>query len=111
MALAAHGETRLRGAGRLKAKESDRAESLVTMITTLGGKIKLTGDELIIKGGKRLSGGITDSFNDHRMAMAAAVASLISDAPVEILRPECISKSYPEFYQHFENLGGKIKSF
>lgn len=103
------GVTVIKNAQRLRIKESDRIKSTATLINSLGGKAEETDDGLIITGVGRFSGGKIDSFNDHRIAMSAGVASLISDGPVEITGAEAVNKSYPSFWEDFKALGGKIK--
>ena len=100
--------TVIKNAGRLRIKESDRIRSTATLINSLGGKAEETDDGLIITGVGKLSGGKIDSFNDHRIAMSGAIASLISSGPVEITGAEAVNKSYPSFWEDFKALGGKI---
>lgn len=104
VAAAAEGETRIINAGRLRIKESDRLRTTTEMLTNIGADITELDDGLIIKGKERLGGGIVDSANDHRIAMAAAVASCISSNPVTVKGSECIAKSYPYFWEDFEAL-------
>ena len=77
------------------------------MIRSLGGDITETDDGMIIVGKPFLTGGETDSFNDHRIAMAAAVASLKCKSDVVIRNAEAVNKSYPSFFEDFNKLGGK----
>lgn len=100
--------TVIKNASRLRIKESDRIKSTATMINNLGGKAIEKEDGLIITGVGRLLGGKVDSFNDHRIVMSSAIASLISDGPVEITGAEAVNKSYPTFWEDFKQLGGKI---
>ena len=104
------GVTVIKNAGRLRIKESDRIKSTAQLINNLGGNAKETDDGLIITGVKRLRGGKVESFNDHRIAMSAAIASIISDGPVEITDAEAVNKSYPAFWEDFKALGGNIKT-
>lgn len=109
LALAAKGTSTITGAKRLKIKESDRIRAVLSLIRALGGSASYdpTGT-LTVNGCGTISGGKCDSFSDHRIAMAAAVASAISDSPVTIDRFEAIEKSYPTFLEHFKALGGKL---
>ncbi|MBR6523889.1 MAG: 3-phosphoshikimate 1-carboxyvinyltransferase [Clostridia bacterium] len=100
--------TVIKNAGRLRIKESDRIKSTAELINNLGGKAEETDDGLIITGVGKFSGGKIDSFNDHRIAMSGAIASLISDGVVEIAGAEAVNKSYPSFWEDFKALGGKI---
>jgi len=96
------GTTRLTGANRLAGKESDRAAALEAELSRIGAKINRTGDVLEIIGG-HVSGGEVSAHNDHRIAMAAAVAGLASRHGVTIAGAECTAKSWPDF---FAVLGG-----
>lgn len=109
LAAASMGETRITHAERLRIKESDRLRSVSELISRLGGKIHEKDDGLIINGTGGLYGGTIDSFNDHRIAMSAAAASLISEHEVIIKNAQAVNKSYPEFWRDFEALGGQIK--
>ena len=104
VAAKAQGETRIYNAARLRLKESDRIESVCRMIASLGGDITATEDGMVIRGGKPLKGGTVDSCGDHRIAMAAAVASCICQEEVSILGAEAVEKSYPGFWDDFETL-------
>jgi len=108
LGAAAPGHTVLRGAGRLREKESDRAETLQELAGRLGVRIDLEGDEMIIHGGT-LHGGDAEAHQDHRIAMAAAVMALRAPQPVTIHGAECVNKSYPNFFGDLEKLGGKVK--
>ena len=92
---------------RLRLKESDRVASTVAMIENLGGKAEATEDTLTIFG-TGLTGGTVDSVNDHRIAMATAIAATVCSTPVTILGAECVRKSYPRFWEEYTRLGGKI---
>ena len=107
IAATAEGETVIFNAERLRIKESDRIMTTASMIRSLGGDVTETDDGLIINGKPFLSGGETDSFNDHRIAMAAAVASLRCKGDVIIRNAQAVSKSYPSFFDDYNRLGGK----
>lgn len=96
------------GGKRLRFKESDRIASTVELINNLGGVGEERNEGLVVQGSCGLKGGTVDSFGDHRIAMAAAVAALGSCGPVEIINPEVVKKSYPGFFTEFEKLGGNI---
>ena len=108
IAAAADGETRLIDAARLKLKESDRIEAITQTLNALGADAKGTDDSIIIRGGKRLTGGTVDSCGDHRIAMMAACLSVISDAPTTITRAEAVRKSYPGFFDDIRKLGLRV---
>lgn len=107
VAATAEGETVIYNAERLRLKESDRIMTTASMIRSLGGDIAETDDGLIINGKPALSGGETPSFNDHRIAMAAAVAAARCTGSVTIRNAEAVNKSYPEFFKDYNKLGGK----
>ena len=71
------------------------------MLQNLGADAEETADGLLIRGGKPLTGGTVDSANDHRIAMAAAVASTLCTGPVTVLGAEAVNKSYPRFWEDF----------
>lgn len=106
VALAVHceGTTRIRGIERLANKESRRAEALVSAFSSLGAKITLQGNELIIEN-SRLKGGIVSGFQDHRIIMSVAIAALDADAPVTIDGTEAVSKSYENFFVDLKKIG------
>ena len=104
VAAGALGETRIIHAERLRIKESDRLFTTATMLKNLGADIEETEDGLIIKGKETLNGGTTEAFNDHRIAMSAAVAAGISASPVTVLGAECTDKSFPGFWDTLEAL-------
>lgn len=91
--------------GRLRLKESDRVASTVAMINQLGGRAEATDDTLTVYPGT-FSGGTVDACNDHRIAMAAAIAATVSKDAVTILGAECVQKSYPGFWDEYKLLGG-----
>ena len=103
-ASVAEGETRIYNASRLRLKESDRIESVCSLLSGLGADIRATEDGMIIRGKRSLAGGELDSFNDHRIAMSAAIASLVCENTVRISQFEAINKSYPSFLDGFETV-------
>ncbi|MBR5059954.1 MAG: 3-phosphoshikimate 1-carboxyvinyltransferase [Clostridia bacterium] len=98
------GETVFENAGRLRFKESDRIKSTVRMINSLGGEAAETGNGIVVKGRKTLSGGIADTQNDHRIAMACAVMSSFCSGDVRVEGHKCVAKSYPGFWEDFFGL-------
>jgi 3-phosphoshikimate 1-carboxyvinyltransferase len=109
LALACNGKSIITGTSRLTSKESDRGKILEETLSKLGGKIRNYNDRIEIEGGIPLTGGNVSAGNDHRIAMALTTASLICKSPVIIDGMECINKSYPDFINDFQKLGGKIK--
>lgn len=106
VAATAQGTTRIYNASRLRLKESDRIRSTVEAINALGGNAAETDDGIIINGKSFLNGGTVESFNDHRIVMAATVASQKCKNCVIIKNAQAINKSYPEFFKDFGLLGG-----
>ena len=93
---------------RLRLKESDRVKSVIAMLEALGGKASATEDTLTVCG-TGLKGGTVDSRNDHRIAMAAAIAATVCQKSVTILGAQCVEKSYPGFFEEFRKLGGSYE--
>ncbi len=104
----AEGKTEFINAKRLRLKESDRLVTTRKMIENLGGKAFEEPESLTVEGVRKLKGGKTESFNDHRLAMASAIGSIISENKVIIKDAEAVNKSYPKFYEDFKSLGGNI---
>lgn len=102
------GQTHFVNAGRLRMKESDRIHSVVKMLSSLGCSASESVDSLTVMGSK-ISGGVVDSANDHRIAMSAAIAATVSHAPVTVLGAEAVSKSYPDFWKDYAALGGQFE--
>jgi 3-phosphoshikimate 1-carboxyvinyltransferase len=107
LACNCEGKTVLTGVERLIHKESNRALALECEFTELGGEIRLAGNQMEITG-KRLKGGTILSHNDHRIAMACAVAAINVSHHVIIEGSECIAKSYPNFFEDMKSLGARI---
>lgn len=107
LSCAAQGETRIFNAARLRAKESDRLSATAALITSLGGNITELPDGLIVRGAA-LRGGTVDSYNDHRIAMSAAVAACMCSENVTVLNPDCVNKSFPKFWESFDALERKV---
>jgi 3-phosphoshikimate 1-carboxyvinyltransferase len=98
----AKGTSRIINASRLRIKESDRLAAMAQELQNLGALIKETDDSLIITGQTSLRGGVVDAHNDHRIAMAMALASIGCTGPVILTGWESVQKSYPEFWIDFE---------
>lgn len=103
LATACRGTSRIHGTQRLSGKESNRALSIQDTLGTLGARIRLEDDDMIIEGGP-LHGGAVDANQDHRIAMMAAVASLAAGEPVIIMGSECVAKSWPGFFTDFASI-------
>lgn len=98
------GISRITGAARLRWKESDRLRTTTALIRSLGGEAEELPDGIVIHGNGSLRGGTAETFNDHRIAMSAAVAAVLCAEPVTVLGAECVGKSYPRFWKDFEAL-------
>lgn len=111
LALAASraaGVTVIENAARLRLKECDRLEATCRELTRLGARAEIRDDRLIISGGGEWQGCAAESYGDHRMAMFLAIAGAGARGPVEIPRAECVAKSYPDFFDDFARLGGRV---
>ena len=110
MAAVRSGATRLTSAARLRIKESDRLAAVTQVLSALGADITEGPDSLTIRGKEVLAGGVkADSLNDHRIAMMAAISAARCVKPVTITDAQCVAKSYPNFWEDYEALGGKIQ--
>jgi 3-phosphoshikimate 1-carboxyvinyltransferase len=89
---------RIRDAAELRAKESDRIHAVATNLRVLGVHVEEYPDGLFVPGQQELHGGTVDSFGDHRIAMAFAVAGLLARGPVVINNPACVAISFPGFF-------------
>lgn len=94
-------------AERLRIKESDRLAACADMLNNLGGNVTVTSDGLEILPTNGLNGGTIDSYGDHRIVMAAAIAALNCKGDVIIKGAEAAEKSYPTFFEDYVKLGGK----
>ena len=101
-ALFAKGETVIKGIGNLRIKETDRIAALTKELIRLGAEVKTGKDYLIVRPGD-YTGAEIETYNDHRMAMSFAVAGLKIPG-VLIKNPNCVDKSFPDFFRRFENL-------
>ncbi|MFX3674713.1 MAG: 3-phosphoshikimate 1-carboxyvinyltransferase [Paenisporosarcina sp.] len=104
LATQANGVTVIKDAAELKVKETDRISAVVTELKKLGADIIATDDGMIIKGPTHLSGGLLDSYDDHRIGMMGAIASVIANDSIVIQDSSCISISYPNFFDHLKKL-------
>ncbi len=103
-ATQAHGTTVVRDAEELRVKESNRIDGLVEELRKMGARIEATPDGFIVEGPTRLRGAVVDGRGDHRMAMALAVAALVADGETLITGAECVSKTYPGFFNDLATL-------
>jgi 3-phosphoshikimate 1-carboxyvinyltransferase len=101
----ARGETVVRGAEELRAKESNRIEAVVEELRRVGGHIRATPDGFRIKGvPSRLRGGVVDSRGDHRLAMLGAVVGVASREGVDLRGADAAATSFPEFFDVLEQV-------
>lgn len=105
-ATQARGVTTVRGAKELRVKETDRIETVVSELRTLGARIDALDDGFVIEGPTRLHGGRVRSHGDHRLAMALCVAALVADGCVVVEDTECVRDSYPTFFEQLRSVGG-----
>lgn len=108
LAALSEGTTKIINAERVRIKECDRLKAMATELNKIGGEVEELKDGLIIKGKNSLKGGIVDSWNDHRIAMAMAVASIKCEEPLIITNSGAVKKSYPQFWEDFRRLGGVV---
>ena len=100
LAAAAEGESRIVGTRRLEHKESNRAEDIRKEFGKIGIEVDLSEPNVMKITGGKITGGVeVESYGDHRMAMTLAVAALLSDREITIKGAECVSKSYPDFFE------------
>jgi 3-phosphoshikimate 1-carboxyvinyltransferase len=107
LAACCDGESYVKGVHRLFHKESNRAESISEMLQDFDVPFSLEDDMLCITGVKKLQGTIINSYNDHRIVMAAAVGALRANGPVDILQTDAVNKSYPGFFNDLILCGGR----
>lgn len=101
-AALANGRTVIRNAKELRVKETDRITTVVNNLRAMGGVVEEFEDGMEIEGGHPLHGATLDSFGDHRIAMAFAIAGLFADGGTRILNTACVNTSYPGFAHHLQ---------
>ena len=109
LACTSEGSTHIYGAKRLEIKESDRLKTLTSELRAMGADVVNEVDGLRINGTCLLHGAVIDPHSDHRIAMACAIAALKAKGKTQILKAECVNKSYPNFFKDLKTLGGKIR--
>jgi 3-phosphoshikimate 1-carboxyvinyltransferase len=103
------GTCRIYGVDRLRFKESDRVSAMANGLMNMGVDVALSSNCMVIKGGGIRGGVVIDSYNDHRIAMAFAVLATVADNPTVIRNAECVSKSYPGFWDDIRKLGVRFE--
>ena len=106
MAAFAEGTTIIKDAAELKVKETDRIWTTTEGLKSLGVNVTPTEDGMIIHGGNPVHGGVVNSYLDHRIAMAFAIAGLAAEGTTTILDSQCVDVSYPDFFQTLEKIQG-----
>lgn len=105
-AAACEGTTMIENAARVRIKESDRLAAMENGLRDLGAAVSSTPDSLTIEGASRLAGGTAQGCNDHRIVMALSACAARADAPVTITDAQSIRKTYPNFFEDYNRLGG-----
>jgi 3-phosphoshikimate 1-carboxyvinyltransferase len=103
-AATAEGETWFRGVGELRVKEIDRLAAIAEGLDKMGAGMEVRGDDLLVRGGARLSGAKVTSGGDHRMAMSLAVAAAVAKGPTTLGGADAAAVSYPSFFTELERL-------
>ena len=104
-----HGKSRITNAARLRIKECDRLAAMEDCLNKIGGNVKALPDGLEIDGTGSLKGGEVGCFNDHRIAMSMSIAATKCENPLILRSAECVSKSYPNFFEVYKALGGIVE--
>ena len=105
----ARGESRIFNAAHVRLKESDRIAATTAFLRDMGAEVEETADGCIIKGGAKLMGAAVNSFKDHRILMAAAVAAMVAEGDTMISDGDCYRISYPDFVSDMRSLGVKME--
>lgn len=106
-AACAEGRTDIRDAAELRVKETDRLAALATNLRALGAQVTEHPDGLSIEGGRPLTGAVVESYDDHRIAMAMGVASLVARGETVLHNPGCAAVSFPDFWQVLAKAAGE----
>ena len=110
-AALADGKTIIKDAGELRVKESDRISAVAENLRKMGADLQETSDGMIINGGHELQGAELESFGDHRIAMAFAVAGIFASGQTIIRNAGCVAISYPNFEEHLIKLVSENRRF
>lgn len=102
----AKGEMRIYNAEHLRLKETDRIKTTAINLRRLGIEVKETEDGLIVRGGE-IRNGVVESFGDHRIAMAFSLLGLIGE--VTVRNAECVSVSYPNYFEDLRKIGARVE--
>ena len=104
-ALFARGQTTIRNVGNWRVKETDRLAAMATELRKVGAQVEEGSDYLKITPPEHISSAAIDTYNDHRMAMSFSLAAL-GDAPITINNPDCVSKTFPDYFQQLAGIAG-----
>jgi 3-phosphoshikimate 1-carboxyvinyltransferase len=107
LCAATSGRSVLKGLGRLRFKESDRLAAMTEGLREMGIQFRSGDDSLMIEGGKP-HGGIINPHQDHRIAMALSVLGMVAEGETTVLDADCVSKSYPMFWEDLAMIGAEI---
>lgn len=107
LAAAASGESKFTGISRARLKESNRIASMKEGLKSMGVDVTESSDTMVIQG-RTVNGAVIDPKNDHRIAMAFSILGTIA-GNTTIQNAECVSKTYPEYWDVFQKIGGKVK--
>ncbi len=102
------GVSSIEGVHRLTHKESNRAQTLQEEFDKMGVKITFKNNSMLIEGRNEVKSCTTHSRHDHRIAMACAVAALRAEGAIIIEDAEAVNKSYPQFWEHLQNLNAAV---
>lgn len=108
-AARAEGETTITGIRRLRYKESDRVATVKGMVKAMGGIAMVSEDSMTIKGVRATRGSVLDPSSDHRIAMACSILAMASEGETIIKNAECVSKSYPSFFEDLSRMGARVE--
>ena len=103
-AAAASGTTRIRGTGELRHKESDRVAGIAAGLGALGARGRVEGDDIEIRGARASGARVTETLDDHRLAMTFAVAGLIAEGETTVDHAGSAAISYPGFFRELEGV-------
>ena len=105
----AEGDTVFTGLAHVRVKETDRVAVMEAELTKIGAKVETTKDSMTVHGGSPIKGAEVESYDDHRIAMAMAVAGLFADGEMRVKDAECASVSFPNFFDLLGSAGASIE--
>jgi len=109
VAARARGHSILRGAGHLRFKESDRVDAMHRLLTAVGVRSEPLEDGIEVHGTGWIRGGTIQHLDDHRVAMAGAIAGIASEQGVTVPGTEAVEKSYPGFFEDLRRIGARVE--